>query len=56
VRCARHDPQRLRFAARGEPKSLWIVAGAAHVDLHAFARADYERRVGGFMQDALRHA
>ena len=50
------ETRRLYDAARGEPKSLWIVAGAAHVDLHAFARADYERRVGGFMQDALRHA
>ena len=50
------ETRRLYDAARGEPKSLWIVAGAAHVDLHAFARADYERRVGGFMQDALRRA
>lgn len=50
------ETRRLYDAARGEPKSLWIVAGAAHVDLHAFARADYERRVGAFMQAALRRA
>jgi len=50
------ETRRLFDAARGVPKSLWIVPGAAHVDLHAFARADYERRVGGFMQDALRRA
>jgi len=50
------ETRRLFDAARGDPKSLWIVPGAAHVDLHAFARADYERRVGGFMQDALRRA
>lgn len=50
------ETRRLFDAARGEPKALWIVPGAAHVDLHAFARTDYERRVGGFMQDALRRA
>jgi fermentation-respiration switch protein FrsA (DUF1100 family) len=50
------ETRRLFDAARGEPKSLWIVPGAAHVDLHAFAPRDYERRVGGFMQDALRGA
>ena len=50
------ETRRLFDAARGEPKALWIVPGAAHVDLHAFARPDYERRVGGFMQDALRRA
>ena len=50
------ETQRLFDAARGDPKSLWIVPGAAHVDLHAFAHEDYERRVGGFMRDALRRA
>jgi len=50
------ETRRLFDAARGVPRSLWIVPGAAHVDLHAFARADYERRVGGFMLDALRRA
>jgi len=48
------ETRRLFEAARGDPKSLWIVPGAAHVDLHAFAREDYERRVGGFMQASLR--
>src|SRR5437870_2655378 len=46
--------RRLFAAARAEPKSPWIVPGAAHVDLHAFARTDYERRVGGFLQARLR--
>ena len=41
----------VRWAA---DKSLWIVPGAAHVDLHAFAPAEYERRVGSFMQERLR--
>ncbi|MFL6679508.1 MAG: alpha/beta hydrolase [Burkholderiaceae bacterium] len=48
------ETRRLFAAARAEPKSLWIVQGAAHVDLHAFARPEYERRVGGFLRDALR--
>lgn len=41
------ETQRL-FAAAPEPKSLWIVDGAEHVDLHAYASAEYERRIGGF--------
>jgi fermentation-respiration switch protein FrsA (DUF1100 family) len=28
------------------PKEFWAVPGAAHVDLHAHAPAEYERRVG----------
>ncbi|ABC83268.1 alpha/beta hydrolase [Anaeromyxobacter dehalogenans] len=39
--------------ARG-PKALWEVPGAGHVDLHAFAPAEYERRVGGFLDRRLR--
>lgn len=42
------------FAAAGEPKQLWLVEGAAHVDLHAFAPAPYEARVGAFLEAALR--
>ena len=42
------ETQRL-FAAAREPKELWIVDGAAHVDLYAFAPAEYERRIGTFM-------
>jgi fermentation-respiration switch protein FrsA (DUF1100 family) len=42
------------FAAVAEPKALWIVEGAAHVDLYAFAPADYERRVGAFLARYLR--
>jgi pimeloyl-ACP methyl ester carboxylesterase len=36
------------------PKALWVIEGAAHVDLHAFAGAEYERRVGGFLERHLR--
>ncbi len=42
------------FAVAGEPKELWIVEGAKHVDLHAFDRAPYEARVGEFLQRTLR--
>lgn len=31
------------------PKTLWLVPGAAHVDLHRFAGAEYERRVLAFL-------
>ena len=48
------ETERLYAAASAPDKSLWVVPGAAHVDLHAFARDGYERRVGGFMQDRLR--
>ncbi|AVR97942.1 alpha/beta hydrolase [Pseudoduganella armeniaca] len=42
------------FAAAAAPKSLWLVADAAHGDLHAFAPAEYERRIGAFLQHWLR--
>lgn len=42
------------FAAAREPKTLWRVDGAAHVDLHAFAPAAYERRIGPWLQARLR--
>jgi len=43
-------PETMRlYAAASEPKELWIVQGAAHVDLHAFAPAAYESRVSGFL-------
>lgn len=37
------------FAAALAPKSLWVVPGAAHVDLHEYAPAEYERRIGEFL-------
>ena len=41
------------FDAAAEPKQLWLVNGAAHVDMHAFAKAEYERRVLGFLAKNL---
>jgi len=37
------------YAAAAAPKSLWVVDGAAHVDLHGYATAEYESRVGAFL-------
>lgn len=47
------DTQTL-FGAAVEPKQLWIIRGAGHVDLHRFASAEYERTVGTFFDRALR--
>jgi uncharacterized protein len=42
------DETRAMFAKANEPKTLWLVPGAAHVDLHAIASAEYERRILAF--------
>ena len=42
------------FAAVHAPKQLWLVEGAAHVNLHNYARQDYEGRVGQFLAANLR--
>ena len=47
------ESQRL-FAAAPEPKTLWVIPGAAHVNFHRFARAEYEHRVLEFLSRALR--
>jgi uncharacterized protein len=43
------EEARAGFAAAAQPKELWVVEGAGHVDLHEFAPAEYERRVGEFI-------
>lgn len=48
------DTQRL-FAAAAEPKTLWLIPGAAHVDLYSHQGRTYEERVGGFLARHLRH-
>lgn len=50
-----HETERL-FAAAQAPKALWKVEGAAHVDLHAFAPAQYQQRVLAFLAVHLRGA
>lgn len=41
------------FDAAKNPKKLWTIAGAQHVDLYNYARAEYERRVLAFLEEAL---
>jgi fermentation-respiration switch protein FrsA (DUF1100 family) len=45
---------RAMFANARDPKELWTVDGASHVDLYAFAPQEYERRVGAFLARVLR--
>jgi len=45
---------RALFEAAAEPKELWVVTGAGHLDLLKFARAAYTERVGAFLASALR--
>jgi fermentation-respiration switch protein FrsA (DUF1100 family) len=47
------EAQRL-FARAHEPKAIWLVPQAAHVDLHAFAPQEYERRVSDFLERNLK--
>jgi fermentation-respiration switch protein FrsA (DUF1100 family) len=41
------------FAAAAQPKTFWQVEGAAHVNLHKFARQEYEQRVSAFLSSRL---
>jgi alpha-beta hydrolase superfamily lysophospholipase len=43
------DEARAELAAATPPKELWAVEGARHVNLHQFAKDEYERRVGDFI-------
>lgn len=43
------------FEAAHEPKALWMVEGAAHVDLYDYAPQPYEQRVLGFLDRYLGH-
>jgi fermentation-respiration switch protein FrsA (DUF1100 family) len=48
------DEARLLYARANAPKDLWIVPGAGHVDFHAHATDEYERRVLAFLGTRLR--
>jgi fermentation-respiration switch protein FrsA (DUF1100 family) len=37
------------FDAAAEPKEMWSIEGAGHVDLHAFTPAEYESRILAFL-------
>jgi fermentation-respiration switch protein FrsA (DUF1100 family) len=41
------------YAAAREPKQLWMVDGAAHVDLHAHDTVRYERTITAFLDRYL---
>lgn len=41
------------FAAANEPKTLWIINQAAHVDFHSFTKSDYEQKVSDFLSRYL---
>lgn len=43
------DEARAELAAAAAPKELWAVEGAGHVNLHEFATAEYEKRIGDFI-------
>lgn len=42
------------FVQVRSPKMFWPVSGAAHEDLYAYAKAEYSKRVGGFLEQNLR--
>ena len=48
------EESRLLFDAASEPKELWIVNGAKHVDLYSVAKKEYEQRVAGFFGKHVR--
>ena len=50
------DEARALFAQAREPKTLWIVEGAGHEDLHAFDVDVYERTIGSFLARHLRES
>lgn len=43
------DDARVVFEKAREPKSWWLVPGAAHVDLYGFARERYEEKLREFL-------
>ena len=43
----------LIYARANDPKELWIVPGARHVDFHRYAKIEYERRVLAFLSRHL---
>ena len=49
----RSETERL-FAAARNPKELWIVPGAGHFNMHAYAGREYEHQVSAFLAHFLR--
>lgn len=42
------------YGAIRAPKAMYVIEGAAHVNLHAYARSEYEQRIGAFFISHLR--
>jgi fermentation-respiration switch protein FrsA (DUF1100 family) len=49
------EQSRALFAAATEPKEIWLLPQARHVDLHRRAAAEYEERVLRFFATTIRH-
>ena len=49
----RLEESRALFAAAAEPKALWVIEGAAHVDFYSFAPEEYRQRVLGFLRESI---
>ncbi len=49
------EEARALFAAASRPKDFWAVEGASHVNLHTYAKEEYERRVLSFLEMNLSH-
>src|SRR5262249_8621858 len=43
----------LLFGAANQPKALWMIPGAAHVDLLEFAGDTYRRKILEFLRNVL---
>lgn len=52
----RLEESRRMFAAACEPKELWVVNGAKHVDLYSVAKREYEQHVVEFFSKYLGHS
>lgn len=48
------EESRQMFAAAGEPKELWVVEAAGHVDLYPVAQKEYEQHVLDFFGKYVR--
>jgi len=42
------------FDMAPQPKELWVVTGAGHVNFHRFAGSQYEERVLSFFSRSLK--
>lgn len=44
------------FAAANEPKDLWIIPNANHVDAYSLVKDEYEKKVSSFFENYLRES